>query len=83
MVSVALKTIGIVVLFSTISLAGEQSDFEAIQKAYRLNNSNKQELVKNFSRLIPTATIFLISECLWLTELQQLMEALPSIINNQ
>ncbi|MGB4269467.1 MAG: hypothetical protein WBK20_09825, partial [Spirochaetota bacterium] len=53
MVSVVLKTIGIVALFASIALAGEQSDFEAIQQAYRLNSSNKQELVKKYFKTYP------------------------------
>ncbi|MEJ5362912.1 MAG: SPOR domain-containing protein [Spirochaetota bacterium] len=55
MVSVVLKTIVIIVLFTTVAVAGEQSDFEAIQKAFRLNSSNKQELVKKFFKTYPNS----------------------------
>lgn len=55
MVSVVLKTICIIALCTTTTLAGEQSDFEAIQKAYRLNSSNKQELVKKYFKTYPNS----------------------------
>ncbi len=55
MVSVVHKTIVIVVLLTSIALADEQSDFEAIQNSYRLHKSNKQQLVKDFFKNYPNS----------------------------
>ncbi|MGQ9843502.1 MAG: SPOR domain-containing protein [Spirochaetota bacterium] len=49
------KTFVFFVLFTGIALAGEKSDFEAIQKACKLNNSNKKELVQKFFKNYPNS----------------------------
>lgn len=57
MVSVLRKTFVFFVLLTGIVLAGEQSDFEAIQKAYKLNSSNKKELVQKFFKIFPKSSL--------------------------
>jgi len=57
MVSVVLKTFGFLVLLTSIALAGEQQDFEAIQKAYKLSSSNKKELVQKFFKNYPNSAL--------------------------
>lgn len=56
MVSVVLKTFGFLILLTSIAIAGEQSDFEAIQKAYKLSSSNRQELVQKFFKSYPNSS---------------------------
>jgi len=57
MVSVVLKSLGFLVLLTSITLAGEQQDFEVIQKAYKLNSSNRQKLVQNFFKSYPNSAL--------------------------
>lgn len=57
MVSVVRKTFVFFVLLTGIALAGEQSDFEAIQKSYKLNSSNKKELVQKFFKIYPKSSL--------------------------
>lgn len=55
MASVVRNIIVFIFLSASMVLAGEQSDFEAVQKAYRINSANKQELVKKFFTQYPNS----------------------------
>ncbi|MCX8122675.1 MAG: hypothetical protein N3F66_00750 [Spirochaetes bacterium] len=56
MLSVVHKTILIVLLYASMAAASEQSDFEAIQKAFKINSNNKHELTKKFFNQYPNST---------------------------